>query len=677
MSIGTVQHCYSPAVYSCLLPRVRVGTGEWCAAHLRMPDESKIRGNFRRDLFPHMDAIFDALDDPEIDVVTLQTAAQVGKTTLCQAYCGKVAATDPHPMAWLDADERACRRVINRTWKLFERCTELAPLCPPVTKRSAERMELRTCILRGAWPRSSSSTADFPAFVVVINEADKCQAASTSEEADPRYLIRERTKGYVGAKILQVSTPTLLGTSFIESQRLAGDNRRRLVPCPHCGVFQELRTGNGRDPGGLKGLKHRGTEGTEKLDAAYARENAYYECEACRGQIREHQRQEMLQAGVWCPEGCTVDKRGRVRGNPLRPGRHASFGPITTLHSLLPGITIGVYAEEYVNVLTATQRIRERRQHWTNSWEGKTWDPKPKAVRPSELVERLGVEEPLRVVPAWGRFLTLGADVSGIADDLLFHWQVVAWGLHGRSQLVDLGVAWTREEMRRLISGFAYPVAGTDRNGCATLRPVTGGIDSGSFTETVYEFCRPLPGIWPVKGSSRNEAGTASPWVAAGFVEMYQPAMQRTGLPPELVTARQKAGAYDLIMPNTQRSQDWLEERLQGLVKRDAANALTIPVEAFGQVVPGVDLAKHLLGDYQDEYGRWQKRYDEQHFRDAFRYAQVLAWHHTKNGSLWPTLTGVGERSPGSQKSEAGPSGFIRKRSGTRRKFGRRRRREE
>lgn len=661
-----ISHVYSPAVYACLLPRPEVPTAEWCARRLRMSSESKVRGAFRLDLFPHMREIFAALDDPEIDVVTLQTAAQVGKTTMCQALCAKVAATDPHPMAWLDADERSCRRVLNRTWKLFEGCEDLAALCPPESKRSSERIELRTCVIRGAWPRSSSSTADYAAYVVVINEADKCQAASTSEEADPRLLIRERTKGYVGAKVLQVSTPTLKGSSFIESQRLDGDNRRRLVPCPHCGHFQELRTGNGKDPGGIKGLKNQ----AGKIDPAWARENAFYECEACEGRIEEHQRVEMLQAGKWVPEDCSIDKRGRVTGSPARSGRHASFGPLSTLHSLLPGITIGVYAEEYCNVLNATSRIRERKQHWRNSWEGQTWDPKPRTVTTSELVDRLAVVDPLRIVPAWGRFLTLGADVSGIVDDLLFHWGIVAWGLHGRCQLVDLGLAWTREEMRRLIAGFSYPQAGSG----ATMRVVTGGVDSGSFTETVYEFCRPLPGIWPVKGSSRNEAGTSSPWAQAGFVEMYRPAMQRTGLPAELVSAREKAGAYDLIMPNTQRSQDWLEERLQGMVKADAPNALTIPREAFGQIVPGVDLAKHLLGDYQDEYGRWQKRYEEQHYRDMIRYAQVMAWHHTKNGSLWPSLAGLTAGGPpaGSRAPDRDRDRFIRKRAS--RKFGRRRR---
>jgi hypothetical protein len=225
----------------------------------------------------------------------------------------------------------------------------------------------------------------------------------------------------------------------------------------------------------------------------------------------------------------------------------------------------------------------------------------------------------------------VGVDVGRVGEELIFYWACLAWGIHGRGQLVDYGLAYTRDELVRLWTGMQYPHA----DGGPQLRPVRWGIDSGNFTETVYDLCRPLPGVEPLKGSSRSED---DPFSHVDFPEMYRLGQQRTGLTPEQVRLRERAGAADLIIPNTQRSQEWLVARLEGLVVREHANALTIPQEAFGQVVPGVDLADQLLGDVQDDRGRWRKRHESQDYRDAVRYAMVMAWVHTANGNLWAQL---------------------------------------
>lgn len=616
----------APQVYDCILPRPHVGTAEWCRSNLVMTAESKIKGRFRLDLFPHMVEPFAAFDDPEIDIITLQWAAQTAKTTFAQGCVAKTAKCNPHPMVWAEPDENSCRRVLTRTWKLFELSPALEPLCPPKSRQSSEQMRLRTCLIRGAWAGSSTKAADFAAFIVVINEASKIKGRSTDTEADFRLLLRDRATGYVGFKILQMSTPQVKGQCYIEQQRLEGDNRRRMVPCPHCNHFQTLRTGNGKEPGGLRFEKRGG-----KLDPYRARETAYYQCERCKKRIDEHHRREMCQAGLWVPDGCRVTKAGKIAGEPRRAGRHASFGPLSTLHSLLPGVSFGVCAEEFVSALTATEGRREAIRHYVNSWEGETWDPAPVAVRPSDVVTRLGCADPLRVCPEWSRFITVGVDVGRVGEELLFYWVAVAWGLHARAQLVDYGLAYTRDELGRLYSAMQYPHA--DRG--PQLRPVRWGIDSGNFTETIYDLCRPLPGVDPIKGSSRNEM---EPFAHADFPEMYRMGQQRAGLTPEQVRLKERAGAADLIIPNTQRSQEWLVDRLQGLVTRDHPNALTIPMDAFGQVVSGVDLSEQLLGDFQDERGRWKKRHDSQDYRDALRYAMVMAWVHTANGNLWAQL---------------------------------------
>ncbi|MBK8916475.1 MAG: phage terminase large subunit family protein [Phycisphaerales bacterium] len=629
------RHALAAEVYDTLLPRPSVSTAEWACRHIVLPQDSNLKGNFRLDLFPHAREILDCCDDPEIEEITVQAASRMGKTMLSIAFIGKTGATDPHPMAFADADQKSTERVLGRMWRTFARCAPLAAVLPPERRRRSDRLVFATFTVEGAWAGSPATAADYPAYVVVLNECDKMKPRSTDTEADFRFLMFERAKGFgPGAKVLEISTPSLTDSSWIETRRLAGDNRARLVPCPHCNHFQELVTGNGKTPGGVRFERLNG-----RLDPQKARETAWYECAKCRRKIEEHQRYELLNSGLWVPEGCQVDKRGRIAGQPRRPGPHASFGPLSTLHSLLPGISIGRVAQEWVAALTARENRRERLRNFTNSWEARTWNPAPTATRPSDLADRLGCELPLGLVPDWGVFLTFGADVGQPADEYVFYWCVCAWGLFGRGHLVDYGLAWGKEQAAAAVR---LPFSQQGRPGELTC--VEGAIDSSNFTDAIYQLCRPVAGWWPIKGSSQS-----------GFPDWYRPSLQGSDLPAPERAARIKLGAYDLLEVNTHRSQSWLEDRLNGLLTPQERDQFTIPRAALiGEPRPGIDLPRQLLGDYRDGT-KWVKRYDDQHLRDALRYARVAAEHYTKNGERWSALESL-------QETPAGNGWFAKQR---------------
>lgn len=603
-----------------------------------MPSDANTKGMFQLDDFPHAREWWDCCDDPDIEKITIQAATRIGKTLTSIGFMLKTGATNPHPMALADADEHSTRRVIRRIWRTINRCAVLRAQAPPERMQASDRVELKTFVIEGAWSGSPSTAADYPAYIVVLNETDKmrvrrldkrrdlAEQSTAAKEADFRKLMADRCKGFgPGAKLIQISTPTLKGASWIETERLAGDNRRRLVPCPHCGHFQVLRTGDGKEPGGIKFAKLNG-----RLNSLKARDTAYYECEQCRGKITEDQRPEILQAGLWVPEGCHVNKRGKIAGAPARPGPHASFGPLSTLHSLLPGVSIGRYAQEYVETLLAPNR-REARRHFSNSWESETWDPTPPSVRPHDIVVRMGSPEPMRICPSWSVFLTEGVDVGQIGNEYLFYWWVSAWGPHGRGHCVDVGVTIGMEEFSARILSCVY-----QRSGGGQLRPVLRLIDSSFFTQSIYEFCAKIPGCTPVKGSSGVDE---QPLPATPFIDMYQLGFQSAGHDPKLTAARRALAAADLVIPNTSRSQGWVEMRLSGEVKRDAPDWYSIPEEILtGEALPGIDVIEQMLGDYKDEKGRWLKRVARQDLRDAWRYSMVAAWIKTKNGRQWDRI---------------------------------------
>jgi phage terminase large subunit GpA-like protein len=610
-------------VLDCILPRPQISTAAWLTSSVSMPPDSKLKGRARLDLFPHAVGILDAFDDPEVERLSIQTAAQVGKTTLAQFVVAKVGATNPHPMAWADADERSTKRVLKRTWRMFERTEGLAELCPPRHMQAGDQMNLPTFVVHGAWSRSASSAADYGAFVVVLNETDKMVHSSTDSEADFRYLMCERAKGYIGSKILEMSTPTLKGESYIEKQRLLGDNRGWFVPCPKCNAFQQLKTGDGKTPGGIRFSKLNG-----RLDPTKAFQTAYYQCEKCSGRIHEHQRFEMLQGGLWVPEGCKI-RRGKVVGTPNRVGPHASFGPLPTLASLLPGISIGLVAREHVTALTANPTDRtELRRHFVNSWEGETFDPRPQRVSAHQLIERLGVDEPLRVCPEFARFLTIGVDVGRVNDNLIFHWVVSAWARQNgegklwgrRGQLVDTGITYGMEAFRELLLEWfrdGYPHA----DGLAPMTATRVCIDSGDgdVSHTIYGLCEDFDKAWPIKGSSNSH-----------FPDLFQMGYQRTNVPPKVLAARKKAGLGDLLIVNTQRTQEWRVDQTSGLVTRDSVDFFGIPLEACDDE----EFLDELINEYF-EAGKWLKSGANER-GDAWRYSLVGAEHYgTRHGARW------------------------------------------
>ena len=626
---------FHASVLDCILPRERVPTVKWAESNLRLPPGAEMRGFYRFDLFPYMREPLACIDDPYYRVVIVQAASRMGKTAGTLAALGKNAATNPHNMAFADADERSTRRVLARAWATFGRCAALRDQLP-VNKRerSSARVAGSSFAIEGAWAGSAATAADYAAWLIVLNEVDKMKEKATSTEAAFPYLMMERGKGFVDSTVAMISTPSIQGASIIENERLLGDNRRYMVPCPHCGWHQVLFTGDGKKPGGIRFKKLNG-----KLDADKARETAYYACERCDIPITDRHRYDMMNAGIYVKEGQDLDEKGRLIGEAKRPkSRQATFGPLGTHYSLLPSISWGTIAEEWVKALTAKEKKRERIRNFINSWDGKTFNPKPVAVEPSDLIERLGVEEPWGVCPIWSRFLTIGVDVGKVGNKMVFHYAVMAWGQYGRGQLIDIGTMLGRDKMAAFLQDTTYAHA----DGGTALSFARMGVDSGKFTETVYKFCDPIIGCWPIKGSSLDERyGTEK--TGSDFepgergLDMFKPGMQRAGHDPKLVTSRKKLGKYDLIIPNTHRSQQWLEDRLTGTVKLTDADALTIPLDLLNENHhAGIDLCRQLLGDYLDSRGHWKKQYEDQDIRDAVRYAMVMAFHHRRGGKLWP-----------------------------------------
>ncbi len=604
----------TPVVCDVIRPRPFVRTVDWAAANITLPPGSELRGKFRPDLFPHMIEPLDCFDDPFYRTITMQFASRLGKTVGGQVCIAKTATVNPNPMAWADADERSVKRVVKRTWRILEKIPGLADRVPPRRLQASDGIQLADSIVHGAWSGSPSAAADYAALVIVMNEIDK-MSRRKSDEADFAMLMEERAKGFCRSKIFRMSTPGYKGRSRVEAARLAGDNRGRWCPCPFCNGWQLLKLGNGREPGGI---------GWEKLaggrsDPAKALATAWYECEHCRRKIGNEHRHQLLNDARWVKAGQTIHGSGTIKGKPLYAGPDASFGPLSTLYSLLPSITWGVIAKKFLEALPDREAFR----NFWNSWLGLTWDPNPERTDLHVFCERLCRPYVRGVCPEWVRFLTLGIDVGEHATE--FWYTVCGWGLGGRGCVVDWGMMLGEDDLRHLVLR-TWPHA----DGGLPLRAVMSLIDSGdgNHTDTVYDICRRIgAGLLPCKGSK-----------SSGFPETTR--LSNVREEPQTAGADQSA-ALVLVTVNTERTQQWIQKILDGVEPADGPYGLTLPDEARMDLDFVDQLLNEFMIDERNENGytvhSWKKR-GKNELRDAPRYARAAAMLLTKEGKNWDKL---------------------------------------
>jgi phage terminase large subunit GpA-like protein len=151
--------------------------------------------------------------------------------------------------------------------------------------------------------QSPASLASQTKQLVIFDEIDRVPALLKTGEGSFLDVGKARTDSFgKRRKILGFSTPTTYESSLIWQKYLAGDQRKYLVPCPHCGRDQELVFSFGEMRHGLKGDFKAGEF-----------QKAFYICEFCGEPIFDYHKPRMLSAGHWEPtaRSCYPEYRSR------------------------------------------------------------------------------------------------------------------------------------------------------------------------------------------------------------------------------------------------------------------------------------------------------------------------------------------------------------------------------
>lgn len=345
------------------------------------------------------------------------------------------------------------------------------PLANVYNENESSKLELNFntgnyLVLTGA--NSPSSLASRAIKYVFFDEVDKYPVFS-GKEANPIKLATERTKTFVDAKHVMVSTPTVENGNIWTAFKQAHAQKEYYVPCPHCGEYQKLVFKQIKWPDEAKGNKDR------------IRDTAYYECVHCKKAILDKHKMDMLRNGEWRTEN---EPDCRVRS----VGYHLS-----SLYS--PWIAFGKVAYEFFT----SKNFPDQLMNFINSWLAEPWrSAKTKSTQTLHFTESTFERG---VVPDKATLLIASVDVQ--LDH--FWWEVRAYAPGVKSYLIDYGQASTWDDLEEIIVNREYPTEyGEPR------QVMKAGIDSGFRTDEVYQFCARFPEICiPLKGSSNHKTLTA------------------------------------------------------------------------------------------------------------------------------------------------------------------------
>lgn len=463
-----------------LRPPPNLKPSEWAEAHVKIPVGNAVPGMIRFDNAPYQREPLDMLVDPECYRISLMWAAQVGKTQL--ALCGQGYHIQVRPSSQMMMQPSQTDLQVWMNTK-FTPMVDSNPairdcIAKPRGRDGVNNSNMKSYpggFLMFAWAGSPKTMRGRSAPIIVADEVDGYEA---SDEGHPVQLLWQRAATFGDQrKLVEISTPTIKGQSYIEKAFDAGDQRRFYVPCPECGDHQVLRWENVTWPG-------KDQEGEDQQPAA-----ARYICSSCGVLWDDGMRKAAIRAGEW-------------RGAKPFKG-HASYH-LNELYSTFRRLRDIV--QSYLDKI-ATDDL----QTFVNVSLAETWEETGEQADADGLMARA---EAFPVsVPAGGLVLTAGVDMQ---QDRL-EVEIVAWGHGEESWSVDYHVLWgdplqndVWEELEELLSSTWLHESGAQLPILAACVD-TGG--TGGNTQAAYEWLRGKTGrrIFGVKGVG----GWGRPIVAA------------------------------------------------------------------------------------------------------------------------------------------------------------------
>ena len=406
-----------------LRPPRRRTVSQWAAEqrHVSPESGSSMPGKWSNSVSPYLVEIMDCLSlSNPCETVTFKKSAQVSGTEAGINLFGHVVEDDPGPMMILlpttDEVKKYVRiklqPTIDATPSLKSRVRDQKSRDEDSSTTTFKKFPGGYLQLVGA---NSSSGLQMVTYRIIDAEEISEYPFDVDGRGDPLELAFQRTQAWEGRrKIFYNSTPGIAGICRISAKYELSDQRRFVLPCPHCGVFQTLTWAR---------------LDREALEPTYA-------CPA-HGCIIEHgDKPRMMAAGVWIKyfpgDDCPAEliepeqiERHRARASA---GRDPGFW-INGLYSPFKSW------RQIVKEWREANGLQEKEKVFCQQVLGEAWTIKGDAPDHQKLFDSRAKYD-WRQVPPRALLLTGACDVQG--DRL--EWGIYAFGATFSSWLIDKGV---------------------------------------------------------------------------------------------------------------------------------------------------------------------------------------------------------------------------------------------
>jgi phage terminase large subunit GpA-like protein len=416
----------------------------------------------------------------DVEQVTIQSSAQMSKTEVILNTIGYYISYEPAPMM-----------IVQPTFSMAEAFVKdrVNPMIRDNPMMSAKVRDARArdsgnTLYHKTFPeghltiatsQSPSQLAGRVIRLVLADEIDR-YPASSGDEGDPISLMKKRQNSFTNRKLICTSTPTIKNYSRIEKEYLSSDQRRFMIPCPHCKMFQEFK---------FERLKY---------EEADPKTTTHYLCAHCEKGLDEPDKLKMMDRGRW-------EAQAPFKGHA---GFHINelYSPWKRWHEIVADY---LKAKKHDEMLRVFQNTSLGLTYESSVGMRLDWKSLYFANRDSYYIDgrTLLVDDIL--------LITCGVDCQ--ADRL--ELGAVGYAENKESFFLDYQVILgdtTQPEVWVKLTDYITNTKWTLKSSGAEIPITLTAVDSGYNTQIVYNYCRSkMNKVIPVKGNPYLRASAGLP----------------------------------------------------------------------------------------------------------------------------------------------------------------------
>ena len=256
----------------------RLSTIEWAHTHRRMTsEESEMVGRFDCNRTPHLEYVYDCLDNWAIYIVVVMKASQIGWSELTNNFLGKLIHTAPCKIMMAFPGLTLCRNYSREKLQVLVNNTKVLRdiINTKVVKESYNHFQFPGGWLKLTTLGSIQSVLSSSIKVIIIEEPSQVKA-EVANQGDPLQLCigRQKTFNVGQKKIIFGGTPTHADFCRVDKAYKQSNQLVFKAECHRCKALVELSLDN----------LHYDEFPDRYIDEIYGKDNpesAYFLCPSC------------------------------------------------------------------------------------------------------------------------------------------------------------------------------------------------------------------------------------------------------------------------------------------------------------------------------------------------------------------------------------------------------------